>query len=397
MAGTAHTERSSPVTDRAAAVEYTSIRVMYEQAEQRGGDLVRMEVGQPDFRPPEHVTEAAVDAARGGETTYTQTAGLPDLRRALADRLAADHNVEYDPETEVVMTVGGMEALLLATLTVVAPGEEVVIPTPAWPNYETQVRLADGVPIEVPLPADDGFDLDLDRIDDAMGQNTAAVILASPSNPTGRAYGEAELAGLVDLAAEHDAVVIADEVYKRLTFEGSTRALASYTDHPERVLSVGSCSKTYAMTGWRVGWLAGPEPVIDKATKVHGCTTACVSNVAQRAAEAALSGPQAPVDEMYDAFERRRDLVVERVEDLPTVTCPRPEGAFYAFLDCNALDGTSLDVAKRLLAEEGVVLAPGGGFGDAGEGYLRMSFAASEERIDEGFDRIEAFVREEVR
>ena len=391
-----HSARPLPMTDRASALEQTAIREMFDLAEQQGGDLIRLEVGEPDFEPPEHVLEAAEDAVRSGDTGYTPNAGVLDLREAISERLATDHEIEYDPQTEITATVGAMEAMYVALQTIAGPGEEVVLPTPAWANYTTQVQLAGARPVEVALPADDGFDLDPERIADAIGPKTAGVILSTPSNPTGRVYAEEDIAAVVDAAAEHDAYVIADEVYKALTFEGSTRAVASYVDHPDRVLTVGSCSKTYAMTGWRLGWLAGPAPVVGAATLLHASVTACASVISQQAAIAALAGPQEPVEEMLTAFERRRDLVVDRVAEIPTISCARPEGAFYAFLDVSELEGSATDVAKRLLREEGVVAAPGDGFGTAGQGYLRLSFAASEERLDEGFDRIEAFVRREV-
>jgi aspartate aminotransferase len=198
---------------------------------------------------------------------------------------------------------------------------------------------------------------------------------------------------VVAAAAEHDAYVIADEVYLGLVYDRDPVGVAALTDHPDHVLTVGSCSKTYAMTGWRVGWLAGPTEVVDEATKVHESTTACAGSVAQHAAIAALSGPQEPVEEMYDAFAERRQYVADRVAEMEGVSCPTPDGAFYAFLDVD-LPGSSLDIAKRLLREQDVVLAPGDGFGTAGEGKLRLSFASSLEDLEKGLDGIEAAVQE---
>ena len=374
-------------TDRVRRVDCSSIRVMFDLAEAHDGDLVRLEVGEPDFDTPEHVIDAAARAARGGATGYTANAGLPACRRAIADRLAADYGLAYDP-AEVVVTVGGMEALHLATLATVAPGEEVLAPGPCWPNYATQATLADGRFREVPMSAETGFDLDPDRLIEAMGPETALVVLTTPSNPTGRVFDPAACRAVVEAAADHDAYVIADEVYLGLTYDRDPVAIAADAGHPEHVLTVGSCSKTYAMTGWRLGWLAGDAAVIDEVAKIHESTTACASNVAQHAAIAALTGPQEPAREMYEAFRRRRELVVDRVEAIDGLSCPRPEGAFYAFLD-PGIDGDALPLARHLL-EEGVVLAPGDGFGEAGRGRLRLSFANSAERLREGLDRIEA-------
>jgi aspartate aminotransferase len=238
------------------------------------------------------------------------------------------------------------------------------------------------------MPAETGFNLEPDRVIEAMGPETAAVVLCRPSNPTGRVYDAEAVRAVAEAAADHDAVVIADEVYLSLTYEGDERGVAALVDDATDVLTVGSCSKRYAMTGWRVGWLAGRSAVIEEATKIREATTACTASVAQHAALAALTGPQEPFEEMHEAFAARRDYVVDRVGEIDGIDCPRPEGAFYALLDVD-LPGKSLDVAKRLLTEYGVVLAPGGGFGDAGEGRLRLSFATDRDRLREGFDRIE--------
>lgn len=380
----------SRVTERVAASERSAIRVMFDMADAHDGDLVRLEVGEPDFDTPEHVTEAAFEAARAGQTHYTSNAGLLELREAIAAErggLAADG---------VTVTTGGMEALHLAMLTVADPGSEVVIPAPAWPNYRTQARLADAVPIEVSLPAEEGFALDSETMIAAMSEETSAVVLTSPSNPTGRVFDPDAVSEVAAAAAEHGAYVIADEVYRGLVYDGEDRAIASYVDDPERVLTVDSCSKRYAMTGWRIGWLAGPTDVIDEVTKIHESTTACASSVAQHAALAAITGPQEQREEMYDAFRDRREYVIDRIESIPAISAAPPEGAFYAFLDVSALSGDTLSIAKRLLREYGVVTAPGNGFGEAGAGYLRVSFANDRERLEAGFDGIEAMIREET-
>lgn len=360
-----------------------------DEAERAGRDPVRLEVGEPDFDTPEHVTEAAVTAMRGGATHYTSNAGLPELREAIADTLDAEYGVEQTPD-EILVTTGGMEALHLAVLATVERGEELLIPTPAWPNYWTQARLADAEPVEVPMTAPD-YDLDAERVIDRMGPDTAAVVLCSPSNPTGRVADPDEVRAIVDAAAERDAYVISDEVYGALTYDRDPEGVASMTGNPEHVLTVGSCSKAFAMTGWRVGWLAGTADVVDEATKVRESTTCCAPVMAQHAALAALTGPRDPVERMYEAFRERRDYVADRLEDADGVTAPRPEGAFYAFLEPET-DEASLPLAKRLLEEGDVVLAPGDGFGEAGRGRLRLSFANSLERLELGLDRIEATI-----
>jgi aspartate aminotransferase len=380
------------LTDRVRRAERSSIRHMFDLAERYEGDLVRLEVGEPDFDTPEHVIDAAFQAARDGETHYTSNAGLPACRRAISETLSREFSVEHDPD-EIVVTVGGMEALHLAVVATVSPGEELLVPGPTWPNYETQALLADGSLREIEMPAETGFDLDADHVIEAMSNDTAAVVLTTPSNPTGRVYDPVECRAVVEAAAEHDAYVIADEVYLGLTYDGAAEGIAAHTGHPEHVLTVGSCSKAYAMTGWRLGWLAGDARVIDEVVKVRESTTACASSIAQHAAIAALTGPQEPFEEMYRAFRKRRDLVVDRVDEIEGLSCPRPEGAFYAYLD-PGLDDDGRAVAEYLLTEHGVVLAPGDGFGDTTPGRLRLSFANSTERLHEGFDRIDAGLSE---
>ncbi|SIQ91150.1 aspartate aminotransferase [Haladaptatus litoreus] len=383
------------IASRATDFERSGIRVMFELAEEQGGDLVRLEVGEPDFDTPEHVIDAAEQSARSGETHYTSGAGIPELRTAIAERMTDETGVSFDPERHVSVTSGAMEALFLALSAIAEPGDDVLIPTPAWPNYRNQARLAGATPVPIPLSADDGFDLDPDRIIEQLSQDTAAVILTTPSNPTGQVYDEDAVREVVEAAREYDAFVIADEVYDRLTYGDDYRRIASYTDYSEGLLTVDSCSKTYAMTGWRLGWLVGPEDVISAATSLGESTTACPSSIAQHAALAAVTGPQDPVHEMRAAFRERRNYLVNRVEEIPHVSCPRPDGAFYAFLEVSELGGTSADVAERLLSEYGVVTAPGTAFGDAGEGYLRLSFANSMERIELGLDRLAAMVEDE--
>ena len=373
-------------TDRVRTPDRSSIRVLFDLAEEVGGDLVRLEVGEPDFDTPAHATDAAFAAAERGETGYTTNAGLPELRAAVADTLAREYDLSYGAD-DVLVTTGGMEALHLAALCVLAPGDELLIPSPGWPNYWTQARLADATPVEVPMPYP--YDLDADRLVERMGPDTGAVVLCSPSNPTGRVFDDDAVRAVVEAARDHDAYVIADEVYGALTYDRDPTGTAALVDASDHVLTVGSCSKAYAMTGWRVGWLAAESSVVDEATKVRESTTACTPTLAQHAAIAALTGPQDPVAEMKAAFARRRDVVADRLAAMDGVAAPRPEGAFYAFLDPEGYDD-SMALAKRLVREAGVVLAPGSGFGDAGEGKLRLSFANSMDRLEEGLDRLEA-------
>lgn len=380
---------------RVDRIEKTPIRAMYDLAEGRDGDLVRLEIGEPDFDTPEHVVEAALEAARGGETHYTSNAGIPALREAIATKTRRDHDLAIAPEN-VIATAGATEAILLSLFAVVEAGDEVVLPTPAWPQYRMQIRLVGGAPVEVPLSPASGFELDVDGVENAIDENTACVILCSPSNPTSQTYDRDAVASLVDTAAEHDAYVILDEVYASLSFEGNGHSLAANLD-TENVIHVNACSKQYAMTGWRLGWLAGPPSIVDATRRFHPGTTTCASSVSQHAGIAALTGPQDAEERMYTAFRERRDYVLDRIADIPELSCPVPDGGFYAFVDVRALDGSSFDIAERLLEKYDVVTVPGTGFGAGGDGHLRVSFATSRERLRVGFDRIERMVRDELR
>ena len=384
-------------SNRVNAVTPQQIRTLYDLSLAHDApDLVHLEFGEPDFETPAHVVDAAVQAARDGKTKYTANAGIVELRREIARWVAETTGVTVDPGSEVVVTTGGVEALFLAILSVADPGEEIVVPTPAWPNTISQATLAGATPIEVPLPEANGFDLEPERVIDAITADTAAVVLTSPSNPTGRVFDVDAMEHVVEAAARHGAYVIADEVYRELSYGPAQPSLRERTAHPEHVLTVKSFSKTYAMTGWRVGWLYGPADVVSQMTKIRESTTSCVSTPSQYAAIAALTGPQEPVREMKAAFAERREYVLGRIDALPRVSCPPPDGAFYVFLDAGALDGSSMDLAKRLLYEYDVVTAPGSAFGAAGEGYLRLSFANGLDRLEAGLDRIERLVRDEL-
>lgn len=390
-----HQDSESEVDPRLArrttGVERSAIREMFDLAQgYDDSDLVHLEIGEPDFDTPEHIVQAASDAIADGATHYTSNAGLPTLRRAVTADITDDY--QYDPESQVLVTAGAMEALTLAFLTLVDPGDEVVIPTPAWPNYRTQVEMVGGKFVGVPLDSENGYALDSEAVVDAISDDTGLVVLTTPSNPTGQVYDAVATDAVVAAAADHGAAVVADEVYKHLVYEGDGRSIVDTTPHPDHVVTLGSCSKTYAMTGWRVGWFAASPAVVEAATKFHESIVACAPTVSQYAAIEALTGDQKSIRKMKKAFERRRDFLVERVAELPEITCPRPDGAFYAFVDLSAVGADSVAIAEQLLREYGVVTAPGAGFGSDAEGKLRLSFANDRANIAEGLDRIEQFL-----
>jgi aspartate aminotransferase len=388
---------SIPLADRVGNFEGSQIRVMFDLAEEHAGeDLVRLEIGEPDFDTPKHVVEAAHEAAKSGNTHYSSTRGIPELRSEIAVLSEMAHGVHVDPDTEILVTTGGIEALYLALLTTVDPGDEVIIPSPAWPNYEMQTRLINATPVTVPLPAEHGFELAPDRLIQQITEDTAAVVLTTPCNPTGRVYDPNSIREVVEAANRNNAYIVADVIYERLAFEGERRVVSSIVEDSSNVIEVNSFSKGYAMTGWRIGWLTGSEAIIDAAQQLRQCTSLCPNTISQHGAIEALRGEQEPFDEMKRIYQKRRDFVVDRIESIPHVSCSKPEGTFYVMVDMTALEQTSMDITKRLLTEYGTVTTPGSAFGEVAEGYIRLSFANNIERVEEGLDRIETMVLDEL-
>ncbi|MFB6082131.1 MAG: pyridoxal phosphate-dependent aminotransferase [Halanaeroarchaeum sp.] len=390
-----HREPTPPnLSGRVRSLPTTPMRAMADLGAEQDREVVNLAFGDPDFDTPEHILDAATDAAAAGETHYTSNFGIPPLRAAIA-RQYADRGVPVDPDSEVAVTTGAIQGLAFAILAVADPGDEVVVPTPAWPSYFTQIRVAGASLVPVPLDPEDGFALDADAVAGAITADTTAVILSTPSNPTGQVFDAPAIERVVEAAAAHDAWVIADEVYWQLVFEGDFETVPAITDY-DRVVVANSASKTYAMTGWRVGWLVGPEALVGTTAQLHQAFSTCASSLSQHGLLAALDGPQDVVEEMRTRYRERRDYVLDRVDEVPGVDATVPDGGFYVFADVRDLGESSLTVARRLVEEAGVVTAPGVGFGDAGEGHLRISFASSMADLEAAFDRIEAFARGEL-
>jgi aspartate aminotransferase len=383
------------LADRATGAQGSEIRVIFERARQHDGDLVRLEIGEPDFDTPEHVIEEAAAAASDGATHYTSTYGIEQLREGIAQRMTKKNDIDTGPE-EVLVTAGAIEAITVGLLSVAGPGDEVIVLTPGFANYTAQVELTGAECVQVELPAETGFDLDPELVEPHLNDDTAAVVVCRPNNPTGRVYAEEDIRELAAKAAKHDAYILADEVYEALTYEGTRRSVAAIADDPELVLSTNSFSKSYAMTGWRVGWLAGPQEVIDAGQVIRQATTLCPSSVSQAAGVAALEGPQEPFEKMAEAYQERREYIIDRVNDWPEVDCVQPEGAFYAFLDFRSFEEPAMDIALRLLEEYDVSTTPGTAFGAGGEGFIRLSYARDIDRLAKGLDRIEQAIHDEI-
>lgn len=369
-----------------------------------GRDIVDLTVGEPDFHPPAHVREAAVRAIADGADRYTPVAGEPTLREAIARKLLRDSGLSYRP-SDIMASTGAKSALSDAILALAGPGDEVLIPTPAWLSYAEMVKLAGATPIFLPAAAAEGYKLSPARLaaalDPAIGRRVRLLILCTPSNPTGAVYTSAELRALAAvLEARPDVWVLSDEVYERIRYVPDVPSPASIPSLFDRTVVVGGLSKSHAMTGWRLGYLAGPSEAVAACVAIQGQTTTCASSIAQRAALAALDGDQAPVAEMARAFRIRRDRAFARFAAMPGLKLSNPDGAFYLFPDVSALFGktgggkvigSSDDFCLYLLDSAGVALVPGSAFGD--DACVRLSFAASDDALASAIDRIEAAVR----
>ena len=360
----------SRFSDRVEQVSISGIREVFEAA---GEDAINLGLGQPDFPTPDHARQGAIDAIESGKTdAYTSNKGTRSLREAIADKHARDNDLDVDPE-DVIATAGGSEALHVALEAHVDPGEEVIFPDPGFVAYDALTHIAGGTPKPVALR--DDLTLDPAAVEAAITDDTAAFVVCSPANPTGAVQSPEDMREFARIADEHDVLCISDEVYERIVFEGEHRSPAEFG---ENVAVVNACSKTYSMTGWRLGWITSTTDRIERMLRVHQYVQACASAPAQYAAEAALSGPQDVVDEMVAAFAERRDVLLDGLNDMGLDT-PTPQGAFYAMP--RVPDGWADAVIDR-----DVVVVPGEAFGEHGKGYARLSYATDEESLHEALD-----------
>lgn len=365
-----------------------------------GVNIIKLNIGEPDFNTPENIRKAAQVAMDNGQTRYTSVPGTQELREAIAQKLLQDNGLRYDP-AQICVTTGAKQALIETLLVLVQPGDEVIIPTPCWVSYESMVNIAGAVPVFVPASQnpETRFQLDVAAIRGAVTKRTRAVLINTPNNPTGVVYGQESLQELVDLAAERDLIIIADEIYEKLIY-GDARhcSPASLSDEAmARCVTINGFSKSYAMTGWRLGYLAGPKELVKAVSKLQGHITSCTSSVSQAAGLEALTGPQSSVTVMCQAFDERRKLMQKLCSELPHVTCGEAQGAFYLMPDFSwycgktgngTLLSDSIDLAGYLLDTAHVAVVPGDAF--RSPGCLRLSYSNSTENIQRGMEQIHA-------
>ena len=353
-------------------------------------DLVNLGIGEPDFSPPKHVTEAAILALNEGKTHYSPSNGIPELREAIAEKYSREYRVSYAPDNEILVTVGATEAVAIALMALVNPGDDVLLPDPGFVCYKPAVLLAGGNPVPIPMKLKDGFKPDFETVTSLITDRSRVIIINSPNNPTGSVMTYDELKTLGKIAVENDLIVISDEVYEKITYDQTKHyCFATFPDQRERTIVVNSFSKTYAMTGLRVGYALGPKELISSMTLAQQFVVASVNSPAQYAATAALEGDQKFIANMVSEFDIRRRLICNGLNETKGFRCNLPEGAFYVFPNIEDFETKSLDFSQFLAKEARVVTTPGSAFGRQGEGFLRLSYSTSSENINEALHRIE--------
>lgn len=367
----------------------------------QGVDVINLTAGEPDFDTPEFIRNAGIEAIHAGMTRYLPNSGYKPLLEAIVTKLKNENGLTYST-SQVLVSVGAKHSIYNAFQAIIDPGDEVILPAPYWVSYSEQIRLADGVPIVLPTDESTEFKITPEQLEANITERTKAIVLCSPSNPTGTVYSRDELAALGEVIVKHDLIVVSDEIYEKIVYDGHRPvSIATLSDELyERTIVINGVSKSYAMTGWRIGYAAGPQPIISAMAAVQSHVTSCAASMSQAAAVAAITGDQQAVEEMRRAFAERRDLMVARLNALPGVHCFNPGGAFYCFPNVSALFGRTLaghvanncdELAEIFLEEAKVAVVPGSGF--AAPNNLRISFATSLERIEEAMDRLEALFR----
>ncbi len=388
---TSQSQMENSISSRIASLQFSVIRDMSQRAANMA-DCISLGIGEPDFDTPEEVIHRAMQDIHNGFTHYAPAQGDPELLKVLSRQFSAWTGLEV-PESNIVVTPGGMGALSAALQTLLEPGDEVIIPEPYFPAYKAHVIMAGGRVVPVPTSFDTGFTLRPQDLEQAVTSKTKALILNSPNNPTGNVLDAHTLDELADIVRDKKLVVLSDEVYDRMVFKGEFESIGTRPGMAEQTLVIKSCSKTFAMTGWRVGFAFGPSWLMPQVIKVVNYATTCVNTPGQRAALAALNMDQSPFHSMTESFHRRVDLLWNRLQEIPGIRCHQPAGSFYLFPDISAVTPDSTSFALSLLEQERVLVIPGQAFGASGEGCVRIAGTVDEEKLKEAMHRLKRYVR----
>lgn len=382
------------VSNSILSMKASPIREMFNIASQMD-DVVSFILGEPDFDTPQNISEAAINALNKGYTHYTHNAGIIELREAISEKLLKENNIKADANTEIIVGAGATEILSMVFRSLINRGDEILIQDPIWPTCISQIEIYDGVVVPIALSEEDGFRLDPKSVKKYITSKTKLILINTPQNPTGAVIPKDTLIELANIAKDNDLYIIADEVYQKLVYDNNEHfSIASLDEFKDRTITIDSFSKTYAMTGWRVGYAVANSELISKMTKLHEFYSSCVNTPAQYGAIEALTSSKSKEEfqKMFDEYKVRRDTVVEHINKIDGLNYFPPDGAFYAFINIKKFGLSSNDFAMRLLKEHKVVVAPGFGFGENGEGFIRLSYATSVENIIKGCERIKNFV-----
>lgn len=382
-------------SQRANQIAPSGIRKFFDLIASMEG-VISLGVGEPDYSTPWHIREAAIYSLEQGQTMYTSNAGIPELRRQLSGYLKDNFNLSYDPDTELLITVGVSEALDLATRAILDPGDEVIMPDPHYVSYDACVTLAGSTPIMVPTSEEGRFEFSPAAVEAKINSKTKAILIGYPANPTGAVMSKEKLARLAEIAQRHQLLVISDEIYSRLVYGVKHTCFATLPGMKESTILLGGFSKAYAMTGWRIGYAAANKEIIGAMTKIHQYTIMCAPTMAQVAAIEALKSGEGSALEMVEDYNRRRLVMVKGLKDIG-LPCFEPKGAFYAFPSIRGTGMTSEEFAEKLLREEKVAVVPGNAFGQCGEGYIRCCYATSLAEIEKALSRMGHFIKKHKR
>ena len=380
---------------RMEALPFSEIRVMMERATQmqkNGEDVIHMEIGRPDFDTPEIIKQAANTALANGNVFYTSNYGTPELRQAIADKLKRDNGIDYKAE-EILVTIGVGEGTYAAVAAFTEPGDEILVPDPVWLNYIHVPHFFGAVPVSYKLREENDYQIDLNEIEGLITPKTRMLVINTPGNPTGVVQSRETLEKLADIAKKHDLIVVSDEIYEKLVYDGARHvSIAALPGMKERTITLNGFSKCYSMTGWRLGYAAAPLEFIKAMVRVHAYINTCAPSFVQEAGITALEKAEPDVQEMVKEYQRRRDYAVSAINAIDGLSCKTPGGTFYIFVNIKSLGRTSAEMADYLLDHAKIAAVPGSAFGPQGEGYIRLSYACSYERIVEAMERLKKAV-----